>query len=157
MVYLVLGGLKDRYVDDSCGFEIDGGDGVGFGKRLAYDRTEDLSDGLFVFKFDFGLGGVDVDINTGGVECKVEVIIGHDPNRDHLVVGLHHRFVKIRVAHVPAVDKEILLLSVFPDGIGAADEAGYTNQRRFDFNRQEFLVHDLAGDGDDALFDTTDR
>lgn len=73
------------------------------------DRSHEyLPYGILVFKFYLVFGRVDIDINSFRIHIKRHEIIGLHIGRKNIFVAAHYCLVEKRMAHVAAIDKQIL-------------------------------------------------
>ena len=112
---------------------------------------EDLPEGLFVLELDLGLGGVDIDIDVGGADVEIEEIGDVEAGRDETVVGLLDSLMEIGVAHIAAIDEEILGGSLLAGGLGLGGEAADVGQGGIDADGQQVLEIAASIDVGDAL------
>lgn len=112
--------LENWYFRAIFDIKVDRRYGVEAPERLANRSSQYLPDGLFVFKFDFCLGRMDIDVNTTGIDEDLQkerylFAVGNEA-----FVGTLYRFCEIRVSHEAAIGKKncwapfFLLLSGFP-------------------------------------------
>ena len=78
-------------------------------QRFAHRRHQNLEDRLLVGKFDLRFRRMDIDVYRLRRYVKIDeerrLVVG----RQHARIGRLHGFQEIRMPHVPAVHKEILL------------------------------------------------
>ena len=86
-----------------------------------------MENGLLVGKLNFGLGGVDIDIDRLGCNIEIDEERGLVVGGKHAGIGRQHGFLKIRVAHIPPVDKKVLL-RIASGGLGLADKSANGNK-----------------------------
>ncbi|CDB11697.1 unknown [Bacteroides sp. CAG:633] len=89
--------------------EVDLRNGTELTQRLLDCRRQNLPDGLFVLELDFGLGRMNVHIDIGRIDLKINEIRNLLAGRNQLLVSLHHCLVKIGMTHVTPVHEEILM------------------------------------------------
>ena len=63
--------LENRNLRTAFSIELKYGDCTEAPEHLAYGCNDDLPNGLLVFKFDFGLGRVYIDINVCRVNFEI--------------------------------------------------------------------------------------
>ena len=143
-------GVVDGDVEGALGVEVDAGHGVELAERLADGRGEDLPDGLLVLELDLGLGRVDIHVDAGGVEGEVDEVVGQLAGRCQALVSLRDGLMEIGVAHVAAVDEEVVAIAAPTDCVDAPDEAFDLDERRRRLHRQQALVEVLTEDVHDA-------
>ena len=71
-LFAVVEGIVNRDIGFAKGIEVDRRHIVEFPDSLLDSRRQDLPDGLFVFKFDFRLCGMDVDVDIRGVDVEID-------------------------------------------------------------------------------------
>ena len=119
--------------------------------RLFHGSREDLPNGLFVFKLDFRLGGMDVHVNIGGVDIDIEEE-GHLFAHWHQALkGSHHRLCEIVVFHVSPVGEEKLVGALPFRRFGLSDISLHLADGGVHCHGQQVLVEAFAEDIDDAL------
>ena len=100
--------FEGRNVGHPFRIKIDGRYGIEFSQRFLDGRRENLPNGLFVLKLDFGLGGMNVHINIGRLHIEVQEVGHLLTSRYQLFVSIHHRLMEVWMTHISAIDKEIL-------------------------------------------------
>ena len=143
--------LKNRNFRAIFDIKVDRRYGVEASERLANRSSQYLPDGLFVLKFDFCFGRMDIDVNTTGIDEDLQkerylFAVGNEA-----FVGTLYRFCEIRVSHEATIGKKELLRTFLFAAFGIAHEANDLNQVRFYMNRHEIFVHLAPENIDDAL------
>ena len=105
--------LENRYLRTAFSVELKYGDCAEASEHFAYGSNDDLPNRLLVFKFDFGLGRVYIDINVCRVYFEIQEVRNLLTCRYQLVISFHYCLGKIRMSHETAVDKEILVATLF--------------------------------------------
>ena len=96
---------------------------------------------------------VHVDVTCGNGEIdKVWHLHTHGY---HTLVGIHHRLMEIRVLHISAINKEILLHPLLLCRFRFADKSRYTAQGCLHLNGQQVVVEPLTKDIHNALSQCT--
>ena len=133
------------------GVEVDGRHLAETSQHLLDSGGENLPDRHLVLKFDFGLGGMDVHIDSLRVNGEAQEIVGLLTLGDKLLVGRHHRLMEIGVTHIALVDKHELQGVALAGVLGLADIALHLDNRGVDAYGQQLLIHAVAHQRDDAL------
>ena len=104
--------LEGRYHRNLLGFgvvEFEVSGHAGAAQGLFHGGHHGLEQQLLLLELDFGLGGVNVHVNGGGIHFQVDEIGGRDAFRHQVFVGFHHGLVQVGAAEVSAVHKEELV------------------------------------------------
>jgi len=144
-------GIVDRDLGLALRVEVERG-GVAEDAHGVLDcRVEDLPDRLFILELDLRLGGMDIHVDVLGRDVEIEEERHLLALRDQPFKSLHHRFGKIRMAHVSAVDKEILMSAFLLCRLRLAHKAMDATERCLNLHGQEILIESVAEDVDDTL------
>ena len=146
-----LFGIIYRNIRFVLRIKIDGRNLVEHTYRLLDRGKDDLPDGLFVLKLDFGLRRMDVDINILRVYFEVEEIRNLFSQRNQTVEGRHHRLIEVRMLHISAIDEEELVNTLLAGSLRFTDETGNLAHGSLDIHRQQLMIESLAEDIQDAL------
>ena len=128
---LAEGGLTGEHgylVGLRLGVELNGGHHVELAQGLLHGSQDNLPDGLLVLELYLGFGGMDVDVDGGGVDREIQEERHLLGGRNQVVEGLQHGLLEIGMAHVAAIDKEILGHTAAARHVGAAHETGNAAQ-----------------------------
>ena len=98
---------------------------------------------------------MDIDVDVGGSDVKIDEILRLHPLRNETVVGREHRFMEIRMAHIAAIDEEILQCSFALGSLGLSHESCDMPHGSIDIKGQEILSEALAKDVGDTLQERT--
>ena len=98
----------------------------------------------FVLELYLGLCGTDIDINAGWVYGQVQEIRDLLPLGDKTVEGFGHRLGEIGMAHVSAIDKEILACAFLPGRLRTAHKPCYPYQSSIHIHRHKVVADLLA-------------
>ena len=124
------------------------------------DAAEGVADGYaevfidesFVFEFDFLFGGVDVDINAGGVYFEEEDVERVGIWRKHIFIGAHDGMMEVARFDKALIDEEELFAPRFAGHFRFTDEAAYPDDICIEvLQGYEFFVGLRAKEIDDAL------
>ena len=120
-----LGLVEGRDIGHAFHIKINRGHGIELAQRFLHRRRKYLPNGLFVFKFDLRLRRMYVYINVGRIYIKINKIRNLFTNRNQLFVCIHHCFVEIRMTHIAAVHKEILMGTFLTCSLRFGNKTGY--------------------------------
>ena len=148
-------GIEDRNIRLTLRVEIQRS-GIAEDTHSVLDgRVEDLPHRLLVFKLNLRLGRMDVDVDIFWRDIEIEEEGHLFALRYQPVKSRHHRLGKIRMAHIAAIDKEILMGILFLCRLRLAHKAMDATERGLHLHGQEVLVETVAKDIDDALAQAT--
>ena len=120
---------RRRDIDRSTSVEIDCRCKSELTQRLTYRRHQDLEDSLLVGKLNLRLRRVDIHVDRLRRDIKINKERRLIVRREHARISGHDGFLKIRMAHVAAIHKEILL-GLAGRVLGLDDEPSYRDQLR---------------------------
>lgn len=110
------------------------------GESFPHGSVDDLPHGLFVSELDFGLLGMDIDVDPRRVDRQVEKIGGRTGIGNQLLVSLQDRLEKIGGAEITPVHEKILFRTIaLLGGSGTAHEARHPHDRRVGIDFQQVL------------------
>ena len=109
--------LENRNFRAVFDIKVDRWYGVEASKCLANRSSQYLPDGLFILKFDFCLGRMDIDVNTTGIDEDLQKEWYLFSVGNEAFVGTLDRFGEIRVSHEATIGKKELLRTFFKTNI----------------------------------------
>ena len=120
---------RRRDINRTTGVKIDRRRQSELTQRLTHGRHQDLEDRLLVGKLNLRLRRVDIHIDRLRRDIKINKERRLIVRREHARISGHDGLLEIRMAHVPTVDKEILL-GLAGRILGLDDEPSYRDQLR---------------------------
>ncbi len=86
---------------------------------------------------------MDIHVNSVRIHLKINEIRRLHISRDQRRIAAHHRAVEIRMAHIAAIHKEILMRTPTSRKLRQPDIARQPHQRRLGRQRYDLLLHRL--------------
>ena len=126
-------------------------------KTLLNCCSQDLPYCLFVLEFYFSLCRMNIHIYIMWIYLKENEIRHLFTLWNQTFVGCHHGFSKIRMLHISAIDKEVLVWHFLARRLWFADKARDIAHRGIDLYRQEVLINLFAKDINNTLLHTRAR
>lgn len=126
---------------------------VGRRVKIAQGFANGLSDEAthagFVAEFHFAFGGVDIDVDGGGIDFEEEAADGVAAFHEGVVVAFDEGEVDASVFDGPAIDEDMLFVACGAGDAGGADESPETNLSDVDGGGFRIIVSGLKA-GDEA-------
>ena len=92
-----------------------------------------------------------IHINVSRINIKIDEIGNLFAGRNQLFISIHHRFMEVRMAHIAAVHKEILVGAFFTCRLRLGNKARHLHHSGVHIHRQQMLVQLLAEHRQNAL------
>ena len=135
--------------------EIQGRRKLGHAYRMLDHRKQHAVYKLLVVEADFGLGGMDVDVDGFGLYRQPQEIGRIVLFRHQLLIGRFDGVTKPDMFDIACIDKQILFAAVFGRVFGRADEAVYVDVARGLMHAHEPLLERPPHKLHDALTERT--
>ena len=102
------GDIQVRDVGAALHIKVYGRDSIEAGQGFTYRSHYNLPDGRLVFKLYLRLGGMNIHIHIGRINIEIQEIRNLLTFGNQMIESLHDSLMKIRMAHVTPIDKEVL-------------------------------------------------
>ena len=110
-----------------------------------------LPDSLFILKFDFRFGGMDVNVYILGLHFQIDEIGHLLTYRNQTFKSTLHRLVEIRMLHITAIRKEELMGTLFLGRFRFPHKSCNLTNGSLHLNRKNILIKAFAKNINDTL------